>query len=43
MLELRTGRTTEDADEEKQANENVAKKATMIPEKAEGFDSPLSV
>ena len=38
MLELRAGRTTEDADQEKQANENVAQKATMISEKAEGFD-----
>ena len=43
MLELRAGRTPEDADQEKQAIENVAKKATMISEKAEGFDSPLSV
>ena len=38
MLELRTGRTTEDADQEKQADENLAQKATMISEKAEGFD-----
>lgn len=38
MLELRAGRTPEDADQEKQANENLAQKATMISEKAEGFD-----
>lgn len=30
MLELRAGRTLEDADQEKQANENVAQKATII-------------
>jgi hypothetical protein len=38
MLELRAGRASEDADQEKQVDENVAKKATMISEKAEGFD-----
>ena len=38
MLELRAGRTSEYADQEKQADENLAQKATMISEKAEGFD-----
>ena len=38
MLELRAGRTSEYADQEKQANENLAQKATIISEKAEGFD-----
>ena len=33
MLELRAGRTSEYADQEMQANENVAKKAAMISEK----------
>ena len=37
MLELRAGRTSEYADQEKQANENVAKKAAMISEKIGGF------
>ena len=41
MLELRTGRATGDADQEKQANENLAQKATMISEKAEGLTPPL--
>ncbi|MBO5049123.1 MAG: hypothetical protein J6C41_01675 [Oscillospiraceae bacterium] len=36
MLELRAGRTQEDADQEKQVYKNVAQKATMISEKAEG-------
>ena len=35
MLELRAGRASEDADEEKQAIENVAQKSAMISEKAE--------
>ena len=43
MLELRAGRTPEDADQEKQANENLAQKATMISEKAEGFDCTAPV
>ena len=30
MLELRAGRTSEYADQEKQANENVAKKAARL-------------
>ena len=41
MLELRAGRTTEDADQEKQANENVAQKATMNSEKRRVLNSPL--
>ena len=43
MLELRTGRTTEDADEEKQAIKNVAQKATLNSEKRRVLNSPLSV
>ena len=38
MLELRAGRTPEDADQEKQADEHLAQKATIISEKAQGFD-----
>ena len=41
MLELRTGRTSEDAGQEKQANENVAQKATLNSEKRRVLDSPL--
>ena len=37
MLELRTGRTTEDTDQKKQVYKNVAKKTAMISEKSGGF------
>ena len=41
MLELRAGRTTEDADQEKKANENVAQKAPLNSEKRRVLNSPL--
>ena len=43
MLELRAGRTTEDADQEKQANENLAQKATLNSEKRRGVPSAFGI
>ena len=41
MLELRAGRTPEDADQEKQADENLAQKATFNSEKRRVLTPPL--
>ena len=43
MLELRAGRTSDYADQEKQANENVAQKAAMISGKRRGVPSAFGI